>query len=249
VSAGLLLLTMWRIVQVFRLAHSMASRRMPGYTLIETDDPRAPFSFFHQLFWRRGADPEEPVNQKIFHHELAHIRGRHSWDGLFAQALCCIFWMNPFFWLLRRELAVVHEFIADAATGMEGDGEGFARMLLQSVNGGRFLEPAQGFFQSPVRRRLSMVVGGRGSRFSLWRKTLAAPVVLAVMLMVSCSKEAPDAIDQVKLRKEKLDLKIKNLMLSGVLKKQLILVSGSSGDSIDNIKRQMDAKVLLLGRP
>jgi hypothetical protein len=146
-------------------------------------------------------------------------------------------------------LTVVHEFIADAATGMEGDGDGFARMLLHSVNGGRFLEPAQGFFQSPVRRRLFMVVGGRGGRFPLLRKMLVVPLVLAVMLMVSCSKEAPDAIDQVKLRKEKLDLKTKNLVLLGVLKKQLVLASGSSGDSLATIKRQMDTKIQLLLRP
>src|ERR1700754_3559959 len=93
------------------------------------------------------------------------LGGRHSWDSLFVQGLCCVFWMNPFFWIARRELLVVHEFIADAATGMEGDTEGFARMLLQSMNEGRFLEPAHGFFQSPIKRRLVMSGNDRVSRF------------------------------------------------------------------------------------
>ena len=145
VSLILLVLSLRHVARVYLLKARQRVRPMFGFDLIETDDPRAPFSFLNNLFWRQDADPDDPVNQKILHHELAHIRGRHSWDGLFAQAACCICWVNPFFWIIRRELSVVHEFIADAATGMEGDGEGFARMLLQSVNQGRWLEPAQGY--------------------------------------------------------------------------------------------------------
>ena len=52
---------------------------------------------------------------------------------------------------------MVHEFIADAATGMEGDAEGFARMLLQSIYAGRIPEPVHAFFQSPIKRRLMMI--------------------------------------------------------------------------------------------
>jgi hypothetical protein len=228
-SVGLLT---WRILQVYRLRRRQALHQMAGYTLVETNDPRAPFSFFSTLFWKQGAGLADPVNQKILNHELAHIRGMHSWDGLFARLANSVFWMNPFFWLIRKELTMVHEFIADAATGMEGDAEGFARMLLQSIYAGRIPEPVHAFFQSPIKRRLMMIdhvpeghthTGhthtGRG--LALARKLLVLPVALAVVLVVSCSKtQAPaamDAADQAKLHKEKLDLKIKRLVLSGVL--------------------------------
>lgn len=215
----------WRILQVYRLKAKEAFLPMAGYDLIETDDPRTPFSFFNNLFWRRDADRDDPVNRRILRHELAHIEGRHSWDSLFAQLACCLFWMNPFFWILRRELTVVHEFIADAATGMEGDGEGFARMLLQSMNSGRFLEPAQGFFQSPIKRRLFMLCSEHSTRRSVLRKTLALPVIGAVLLFISCAKTTgadatgADAIDQAKLQKEKLDLKLQRLVQDGVVLK------------------------------
>jgi hypothetical protein len=231
VSGLLLLVSILRVLRVFRLKAGRSVSRMGGYDLVETDDPRAPFSFFNNLFWRRGADPQDPVNAKILYHELAHIGGRHSWDGLFAQVTACTFWMNPFFWLIRRELSVVHEFIADAATGMEGDAEGFARMLLQSVNEGRWMEPVQGFFQSPIKRRLVMISNFQKSRFRLLRMTLVVPVVLAATVFVACTKgqaqaDRLDAISQAKLAKQTQDLRIKKLVLVTALKKPIVMFDG-----------------------
>jgi hypothetical protein len=227
VSLILLGLLSWRILHVYRLGHRQGVQRMEGYTLVETDDPRAPFSFFSTLFWRRGAILADPVNRKILNHELAHINGRHSWDSLFSQLVVCIFWMNPFFWLIRAELTMVHEFIADTATDMEGDAEGFARMLLQSIYAGRLLEPAHAFFQSPIKRRLMMINKNRSGGIALARKALVLPVLTVVILIVSCSKtQTPatlDAVDQAKLNKEKLDIKFKRFLLVGALKKPLRL--------------------------
>jgi hypothetical protein len=257
VSGMLLVAALLRIVRVFRLKAGQPISRMEGYDLIETDDPRAPFSFFNNLFWRRGADPLDPVNTKILHHELAHIGGRHSWDGLFAQGLSCVFWMNPFFWLIRRELSVVHEFIADAATGMEGDAEGFARMLLQSVNEGQWLEPVQGFFQSPIKRRLVMISHRQDSRFRLLRMALVAPVVLAALLFIACAKGqarpdlAPQAdptvqldhVDRAKLAKERKDLQFKKFVLALEGRKKLLLnLSGDSAGRIE-LKRLVELKL------
>jgi hypothetical protein len=256
VSLVLLVVWMSRVLQVYRLKSRQSVSRMGGYDLIETDDPRAPFSFLNNLFWRRGADPHEPVNKKMLDHELAHIVGRHSWDGLFAQLLACLFWMNPFFWVIRRELSVVHEFIADAATGMEGDGEGFARMLLQSMNEGRFLAvhegqllaPVHGFFQSPIKRRLMMMCNNKRSGLSLVRKALVLPVLVTLTILVSCSKvQAPDALDatdMAKLNKEKLDMKVRRLVLSGVLRDvKLKIAFSDSGNAHPEQKRQIELQL------
>jgi len=242
VSLLLLGVTARRVIAIYRLRRRGTAQRMPGFWLIETDDQRAPFSFFDNLFWQQGTDREHEVHARILRHELAHIEGRHSWDGLFTQALCCVFWMNPFFWIIRRELGVVHEFIADAAAGMEGDAEGLAWMLLQSVNGGRFLQPEQGFFQSPIKRRLVMSSNQHLSRHHAFRMGFVAPVVLALMVFISCSKDpGTPAIDQAKLAKEKLDLKIRKMMpefLVLQLKKQ----AAAAGKTDMEYKQLMERK-------
>jgi BlaR1 peptidase M56 len=234
VSLILLVLLGWRVWGTYRLGRRQDLQRIDGYTLVETDDPRAPFSFFSTLFWRRGATLADPVNQKILQHELAHIHGRHGWDSLTAQLAVCLFWINPFFWFIRKELTMVHEFIADTAADVEGDTEGFARMLLQSIYAGRFLEPAHSFFQSPIKRRLMMISQHRSGGLALVRKAFVLPILGAIILVVSCSKgqtsATPDALDQAKLDKQTLDIKVKRLVLSGALKK--VAITGAQLDSV-----------------
>ena len=77
-----------------------------------------------------------------------------------------------------------------------------------------------------------MISKNRPGGLALVRKAFVLPVLTAVVLVVSCSKTqapvTPDAIDQAKLHKEKLDQKIKRLVLTGVLKKEplrLVLLS------------------------
>lgn len=251
VSGVLLLLSLSRVIAVYQLKGQWPVTRMRRYNLIETEDARAPFSFLNNLFWQRDADPNDEVHARIFQHELAHIRGRHSIDRLIAQLLCSVCWMNPFFWLMRRELVVVHEFIADEATGMGGDAEGFARMLLRGINEGRWLEPVHSFFQSPIKRRLIMLCNVQQSRFCLMRKMLVVPMVLVVGLAISCSKKAPaavpmDQLDQVKIEKEKLDMKYRKLVESDVLKELKLreIEAEKAGLSPMEYKQLMEKKLL-----
>lgn len=188
VSVVLLLVLVARIFAVYRLKRQHPSQRMEGCRFIEIEDRRAPFSFLDNLFWQKGSDIKNPINRKIFTHELAHIRGRHTYDTLFVQALTGIFWMNPFYWLIRRELVMVHEFIADDASIAAGDTESFARMLLQAYEEGRYLDPSHRFFQSPIKRRLVMISSSQRSSRYFFRKLLAIPALLAVIVL-SCSKE------------------------------------------------------------
>lgn len=56
----------------------------------------------------------------ILAHELAHIRLRHSWDILIAQACIIVQWFNPAAWLVKQELQAVHEYEADSEVLRQG---------------------------------------------------------------------------------------------------------------------------------
>ena len=188
VAVGVVLLAVliFRITRLYRIKHSSPHQAVEGCCLIEVRDHRAPFSFLSNLFWQEGADISDPVQRKIFDHELAHIRGGHTYDILFAQLLTAVFWMNPFFWLIRRELQMVHEFIADERSVGAGGTETFALMLLRAYDGGRYLDPSHHFFHSPIKRRLRMISSSKPPS-PLW-KALALPVLLGIAVL-ACSKE------------------------------------------------------------
>ena len=189
VSLTLVLVSIRKIRALYKLKRASLCTRIDDYELVETEATGTPFSFFHFLFWRKGLDREGTINSRMLAHELAHIRGRHSWDIVGMQAVLCLFWINPFFWYIRREMEIVLEFSADAASGAEDDPEMLARMLLQAYQGGLSPALSNGFFHSPIKRRLIMITNNNKSRRAWLRKALVVPVVVGAVLFFACSKD------------------------------------------------------------
>jgi hypothetical protein len=242
ISAGLLVLLALKVGRVFRLKKSCSCRQMEDYVLIETEEPGTPFSFFANLFWKRGMDMGDPLNKKMLAHELAHIRGRHTRDILFVQTAASLFWMNPFFWFIRRELAMVHEFIADAASGTDGDAEGFARMLLQVHNEGRYLDLSHGFFHSPIKRRLVMITNNNRPDRAWLRKALALPFLMILVVLFSCQKQQQPTKDASDVLKIKLDRFQHQMVADGKIIRYRVVSDGKSLDDVKlDAKRQSDS--------
>jgi hypothetical protein len=185
ISLFLLTVMIIKIARVYRIKKVNGYVKRGSIDFIRTRLENAPFSFLNNLFWREDMSTTDSNGKRIFKHEMTHIRQRHTYDKLFVQAITCIGWMNPFFWLIQKELNVVHEFLADVAAIEEGDTGSFAMMLLQCHNRGEYLDPSHHFFQSPVLRRLNMVASPRDSSPSYARKCLALPLIALLLFLFS----------------------------------------------------------------
>lgn len=190
ISFSFLIILAFRIRWIYRVKKYSRHTKWGGFIFIETDVKQAPFSFFNNLFWKQGLSTTDPNGKKIFQHELTHIKQKHTYDRLFVQIMLSIFWVNPFYWLLQKELIAVHEFIADDAAIGNGDTEGFACMLLYTHNNGNYLSPSHHFFNSQIKRRLTMISSLKTTKYSWLRKVLVLPVALAVMVAFSSNSEA-----------------------------------------------------------
>jgi hypothetical protein len=179
---GVLLVKMGKILTLKR---KYSTIKKDGYYYIETELPEAPFSFFNYLFWKKAISPESEYGKKIIQHELTHIRQGHSYDKLFSQTVTCLFWMNPFFWIIQNELNMIHEFIADEKSIEDRDTESFAQMLLLSVTKGSYLQPGHSFFQSPVKRRILLLEATRPVNYSQVRKWMVLPLCFFGISLVS----------------------------------------------------------------
>ncbi len=74
--------------------------------------PCSPFSFGPWIFIHPDGMDEQTLREVLIH-EQAHVRGWHTLDILFSQVVCILFWWNPAAWLMRREVRMNLEFIAD----------------------------------------------------------------------------------------------------------------------------------------
>ena len=113
--AGVVALLVRLAVQAFslyRLIVRMPEKEINGVCVKCLNDPSGPFSFFGWIFMNPAAVKEDEINE-ILTHEMAHVKQHHSVDVLLAEmvSICC--WMNPFAWLLKREVRLNLEFLAD----------------------------------------------------------------------------------------------------------------------------------------
>lgn len=87
-------------------------------------------------------------------HEYAHIRHNHAVDLLFCELFTALHFFNPFMWLLRRDLKLVHEYQADEAVLKTGiDAQKYQLLVLEKAVGERRFAMAQHFTQKPILKR------------------------------------------------------------------------------------------------
>ncbi len=146
---------------------------------VKTNAKGTPFSFLRYIFWNDAIDIETKAGRQIFKHEVAHIQERHSYDKLFINVVLIIFWINPFFWLIRKELNMIHEFVADQKAIEDGDTADFAAMILQATYPQQNFQLANNFFYSPIKRRMLMLTK-QNKKASYISRLLVLPVALFV---------------------------------------------------------------------
>src|SRR5688500_2990935 len=98
--------------------------------LFFTNEPGPPFSFFKWIFWNHKISTDSPEGKQVLQHELHHVREKHSLDLIIVECLIAIFWFNPFFYLVKKELKAIHEFLADKAAANDIGNDEYAELLL-----------------------------------------------------------------------------------------------------------------------
>jgi hypothetical protein len=214
---AMLVISVWKI---FNIKRKSPIRYLDGIDFIETEVDNAPFSFLNNLFWKKAMPLEDDKGQKIFKHELTHIKQKHSWDRLFCQVLSSIFWMNPFNWIIQKELETIHEFIADEEAIGNQNTEAFAKLLLETHYGTHFLNPIHPFNYSSIKRRLAMLTKSNKTEYSYLRRVMALPIMLIALAIFSVKVNAVDRI-------QNLENKIEAVLLS---------------NPVDTIKERKQAK-------
>ena len=184
--AGILLISfICGILHLFIIKSRGHVTPMERFDFIETSLEDAPFSFFRNLFWKKECALNDENGHRILEHEITHIEHYHSFDKVAASLSTCLGWMNPFFWLIRKELEVVHEFIADEAAISDNDASQLAEMLLTAQYSSTLFSNGQSFFYSSIKRRIIMLSSSKKTSYSYARRLLVLPITLGVLALLS----------------------------------------------------------------
>ena len=93
------------------------------YTLALLDTPCIPHSFFNYIFLNKSQYESGQIPRSVIDHEIAHASQRHSIDVLTVELVNWFMWFNPVIYLLKRDIRLNHEFLADEAVVKMGHPE------------------------------------------------------------------------------------------------------------------------------
>lgn len=168
------------IYKINRMKNQYDGKELKGVRFYITDLHDAPFSFFKNLFWKKSIEIDSDLGKQILKHEMVHIEQKHSWDKLFIEFVQAVFWFNPIFYWLKKELFLIHEYLADKKAVKQNDTKAFAQMLLASKFSGTPLPATSPFLSSNLKKRLQMITKPHYTKFSYARRVMALPVLFGI---------------------------------------------------------------------
>jgi TonB-dependent SusC/RagA subfamily outer membrane receptor len=235
ITIALLGLLLLQIFKIQFLKNRSEVTKMDGFDFINTNEDNAPFSFLNNLFWKQSISLHDEGGQQIFKHEITHIQQKHTWDRIYCQIIASLFWMNPFNWIIQKELVAIHEFIADEeAVGISNVAD-FAKMLLQTHYGNHFLNPTHSFFYSSIKRRLAMLTQTSNPTYSYMRRVMVLPVLVITISLVSIKVHAREKIEN---KVESIKNQIESL-ISDSTRPAIISIKADTVKSIKVVKGEL----------
>jgi hypothetical protein len=167
------------ILKIQQLKKEFQRESFDGINFYHTNLTEAPFSYFKNLFWKNTIVLNSDIGKQILKHEMVHIEQKHSFDKIFLEIITSIFWFNPFFHIIKKEISLIHEYLADKKAVKQSDTKAFAQMLLASHFSGTQLPATSPFLSSNLKKRLKMLQKPK-TKFGYARRIFALPVLFTI---------------------------------------------------------------------
>jgi len=193
VFTGSLLLQLGTIV--YKIKKSPDKMQDGDIVIVNTMQRQAPCSFFHYIFIYPD-DYSFETYQHIIAHEKIHARLGHSFDLLLAEIAAIVLWVNPFIWLLKKEIEKNNEYQTDAfmVEKEQVDKKQYQLNLLQISAPNRPLSITTNYNQSLLKQRIMMMNAKRSTPHAYWKYSFLLPVFFGTLLLLNkpaTSQELP----------------------------------------------------------
>ena len=200
--AGVAILSLrlvWQLFSIIRLAVISRKQEVEGITVHLLRGEGSPFSFFRWVFMYPSTLEGKQLHE-VMVHECTHVSGLHSLDTLFSELFSIACWFNPFAWLMKQEVRMNLEYLADESVLSDGN----ARKSYQyHLLGLAYRQPkdstqiANNFNLLPLKKRIKMMNKRRTSEIGKAKYLLFAPLAGALLMVSNIESVAREIGGQV----------------------------------------------------
>jgi len=174
ISVGLIIKICIGLRRLQSIVRKAKKTRENGITLIEIENSKMAFSFFNFLF----IDPELDQKTTILKHEMVHIKQKHSLDILLFELIQISSWFNPITYLIKNDIKLIHEYLADEVTTNKDIAKyEYAMFLIQNSYGNQKVSLTNHFFNSSLlKNRISMLNQTKSAKWARLKLLFIIPI-------------------------------------------------------------------------
>lgn len=168
------------LFQLYNIYRRGSKQAMGKYTLVYSEEVKAPFSFMRCLFWPAELEDENLEREYMLRHEETHILQYHTLDVLFSEIIKAICWFNPLAYHYSQALRDVHEYLADAAVLQNANRKQYGHLLIRQSLSGPSIALVNHFSTSQLKKRIHMMMRKKTEGRAQLRYALSLPLLVAL---------------------------------------------------------------------
>lgn len=199
-----------QLAGIIRLAFRCRKAKIGNTNVHLLKQASGPFSFFHWIFIHPTSHTEDELSE-ILTHEQTHANQWHSIDVLVSEIVCIFCWFNPFAWLIRSEMRINHEYLADRKVVTSGyDRKTYQYHLL----GLKQNQPAaanlyNNFSVLPLKNRIKMLNRKRTRNIMRSKYLMFIPVTALLILFSNCTNTGKEESTEEKAEVKYIPTEVK----------------------------------------
>ena len=223
VTSYFLLRFSWHLIRILKVRMQSEARSFNNISYRYLNDELAPFSFFKWIFIEPESHSDEKLKQILIHEQI-HVQQWHSLDVMLMEIVRLLFWWNPFVWLMKKEIVINLEYIADNGVLEKGiDRRNYQYHLLHLAYSRKNILLTNNFNISKLKQRVMMMNSEKTPMRKLAKYLLVLPVVL---LLIAANSAYAQQTKPEKVEEKKGKLVIRGLQDS-ISGKPLIVIDGA----------------------
>jgi len=105
---------------IFLKIKSNQKKKTVNFTYVLIEDLKIPHTFFNYIFFNKKEFKANQTPKEVLWHEQTHAIQKHSLDLVFIELFQIFFWFNPLIYIIKKDIRLNHEFLADEAVLSKG---------------------------------------------------------------------------------------------------------------------------------
>jgi len=152
------------------------------FTNVLLNNESTPHTFFNFIFLNKNNFENHLIPTEVILHEQTHAKQKHSIDILFIEFTQVVLWFHPLIYLIKKQIKLNHEFLADQAVINQGISKTNYQNLVLAFSSNAANTPfANAFNYSSIKKRFT-VMNTHTSTQKIWLRSLILLPIIGMSL-------------------------------------------------------------------